>query len=47
MLTKAQLDQAIDSGTLDRPVNSLLTVDGPLQFGDFVWNDKGIPAGPI
>jgi lipoprotein-anchoring transpeptidase ErfK/SrfK len=47
LLTKAQLDQAIDSGTLDRPVNSLLTVDGPLQFGDFVWNDKGIPAGPI
>ena len=47
LLSKAQLGQAMDSGTLDRPVNSLLVVDGPLQFGDFVWNDRGIPAGPI
>lgn len=46
VLTKPQLDQAIASGTLDRPVKSLLTVDGPLQFGDFVWNDKAIPPGP-
>jgi hypothetical protein len=46
LLTKAQLDQAMQSGTLDRPVNSLLSVDGPLHFGDFVWNDKAIPAGP-
>jgi hypothetical protein len=47
LLTKAQLRQAIDSGTLDRPVTSLLTVDGPLRYGDFIWNDKGIPAAPI
>jgi hypothetical protein len=47
LLSKAQLDQAIESGTLDRPVKSLLKVDGPLQFGDFVWNDKAIPTGPM
>ena len=47
LLSKPQLDQAIESGTLDRPVKSLLKVHGPLQFGDFVWNDKAIPAGPI
>ena len=46
LLTRAQLDQAMASGTIDRPVKSLLTVEGPLQFGDFVWNDKAIPAGP-
>jgi hypothetical protein len=46
LLTKAQLDQAMASGTIDRPVKSLLTVEGPLQFGDFVWNDKAIPAWP-
>jgi hypothetical protein len=46
LLTRAQLDQAMASGTIDRPVKSLLTVEGPLQFGDFVWNDKAVPAGP-
>jgi hypothetical protein len=45
-LTKAQADQAIVNGTLDRPVVSLLRVKGPLQFGDFQWNDRGVPAGP-
>jgi lipoprotein-anchoring transpeptidase ErfK/SrfK len=45
-LTKAQLDQAIASGTLDRPVKSLLAVKAPLHFGDYAWNDRGIPAGP-
>ena len=46
VLTRAQVDQANASGTLDRSVHSLLTVDEPLHFGDFVWNDKAIPAGP-
>src|SRR5947209_3844711 len=45
-LTKAQLDQAIANGTLDRPVESLLAVQAPLHFGDYSWNDKGVPAGP-
>jgi lipoprotein-anchoring transpeptidase ErfK/SrfK len=44
-LTKAQLDQAIASGTLDRPVKSLLAVRAPLHFGDYSWNDRGVPAG--
>ncbi|MFL6760515.1 L,D-transpeptidase family protein [Sphingomonas sp.] len=44
-LTKAQLDQAIASGTLDRPVKSLLAVRVPLHFGDYSWNDRGVPAG--
>ena len=45
-LTKAQLDQAIASGTLDRPVKSLLAVKAPLHFGDYSWDDRGVPAGP-
>jgi len=45
-LTKAQLAQALASGTLDRPVKSLLAVDRPLYFGDYHWNDRGVPAGP-
>lgn len=45
-LTKAQLAQAIASGTFDRPVKSLLAVKAPLQFGDYSWDDRGVPAGP-
>jgi lipoprotein-anchoring transpeptidase ErfK/SrfK len=45
-LTKAQLNEAIASGTLDRPVKSLLAVQAPLHFGDYSWNDRGVPAGP-
>src|SRR5689334_20244797 len=45
VLNKAQLDQAIASGTLDRPVKSLLDVQKPMQFGDYAWNDTAIPAG--
>ncbi|MES2327715.1 MAG: L,D-transpeptidase family protein [Pseudomonadota bacterium] len=45
-LTKAQLDQAIASGTLDRPVKSLLAVKAPLRFGDYSWDDRGVPVGP-
>jgi lipoprotein-anchoring transpeptidase ErfK/SrfK len=26
-------------------VHSLLRVDRPMKFGDFVWNDIGVPAG--
>ena len=45
-LTKSQLDQAIASGTFDRPVRSLLAVKAPLHFGDYSWDDRGVPAGP-
>ena len=45
-LTRDQLNQAMTSGTLDRPVKSLLAVGAPLYFGDYQWNDQGVPAGP-
>jgi hypothetical protein len=44
-LTKAQLDGAIAGGTLDRPVKSLLAVKAPLHFGDYSWDERGVPAG--
>lgn len=44
-LTKAQVDQAIASGNLDRPVRSILAVSGPMHFGDFRWSEQGVPAG--
>jgi len=45
-LSEAQQSQAVASGTLDRPVQSLLDVRTPLHFGEYEWNDRGIPAGP-
>jgi hypothetical protein len=46
VLSREQVDQGLKSGTLDRPVQSLLAVNGPMQFGDYLWNDKAIPSGP-
>lgn len=45
-LSPAQLAEARASGTLDRPVRSLLAVNRQLQYGDYVWNDAQVPAGP-
>jgi len=45
-LTKAQLSQALASGTVDRPIKSLLAVDQPLTYGQYKWNDTAIPDGP-
>lgn len=28
-------------------IRSLLTVSGPLRFGRFVWNEDGVPQGPV
>ena len=44
-LSKPQLDQALASGVLDRPVNSLLAVPPHMRFGDYVWNDTAVPNG--
>lgn len=30
-----------------RAVHSLLNIQHPMQFGDYLWNDDGIAAGPL
>ncbi len=30
-----------------RQVRSLLAIDRPLAFGGFVWDEAGVPAGPV
>ena len=30
-----------------RAVHSLLNIQHPMQFGDYLWNDDGIASGPI
>jgi hypothetical protein len=41
-----QMRDAFASGLIDRPIRSILDVRGPMSYGDFVWNDKGVPSGP-
>lgn len=45
-LSEGQLKEALATGTIDRPIKSLLEVKAPLHFGDYAWNDTAIPAGP-
>jgi hypothetical protein len=30
-----------------RAIRSLLDISKPMAFGDFVWNEAGVPAGPM
>jgi hypothetical protein len=47
ILTREQQSEALASGTVDRPIKSLLAVRSPLRFGDFAWDDKNVAPGPI
>ena len=38
--------QAQAAGLIDRPIASIIDVRGPMSYGEFQWNDRGVPAGP-
>ena len=44
---EAQLLQARAQGDLDRDVKSILNVNKRMEYGDFVWNDRNVPKGPV
>jgi lipoprotein-anchoring transpeptidase ErfK/SrfK len=44
-LSDVQLSQALKTGTIDRPIRSLLAVKAPMHFGDYAWNDTAVPNG--
>ncbi|MFL6733198.1 MAG: L,D-transpeptidase family protein [Sphingomicrobium sp.] len=46
LLTTDQSNEALAAGLIDRPVRSLLKVSAPMSYGEFQWNDKGVPPGP-
>ena len=46
ILTAPQLQEAYAAGEVDRPIKSLLNVPSRLSYGEFVWNDRGVPQGP-
>ncbi len=45
-VTPDQLKEAYASGLVDQPIKSILDVRGPMSYGDYVWDDKGVPPGP-
>ena len=46
-LSEAQLLQAKAQGQLDRDVRSILNVPKQMKYGDYVWNDRNVPQGPV
>ncbi|TVV71979.1 L,D-transpeptidase family protein [Sphingomonas solaris] len=46
-LTVAQTAQTADPALWPVPVRSLLAIDRRLHHGDWVWNERGVPAAPV
>ena len=46
-LSKAQLFQAQAEGAIDRDIQSVLDVRKRMHYGDFIWNDRNVPKGPV
>ncbi len=47
VLQPAALAQATAAGLVPTGTRSLLRIDGPLRYGQFVWRDRGVPEGPV
>jgi L,D-transpeptidase-like protein len=47
MLTQAQVREAWRAGLIDHPVKSLLDIRQRMEYGDYRWDDRGVPRGPV
>jgi lipoprotein-anchoring transpeptidase ErfK/SrfK len=47
MLSPAQVREAYRAGLIDRPIRSILDIRQPMEYGEFRWNDRGVPSGPV
>lgn len=45
--SRAELAAAAAAGLVPNDARSILKVDRALRYGEFVWRDEGVPAGPI
>ncbi len=45
-ISRAQLREAYAQGLIDHPIKTILDVREPMTYGDFKWDDKGVPPGP-
>src|ERR1044071_9299655 len=46
-VTEAQNFEARAEGVFDRDVKSVLNVTRPMQYGEYRWDDKNVPKGPV
>jgi len=46
-LDPQQMAQAQAAGGFDQTPRSLLRIAHAMEYGDFVWNDDGVPVGPV
>lgn len=46
-LTPAETREAMTSGHFARPVATILDIRSPLKYGEYRWDDAGVPAGPV
>jgi lipoprotein-anchoring transpeptidase ErfK/SrfK len=46
-ISDAQLHDAEVAGLVDHPIKTILDVPQRMSYGDYVWNDRGVPAGPV
>ena len=46
-ITAAQNFQARAQGLFDRDVKSVLNVTQPMRYGEFRWDEKNVPDGPM
>jgi hypothetical protein len=38
--------EALAQGLIDRPIKTILNVPMRMRYGDYRWNDRGVPQGP-
>lgn len=46
-LTPAEAREAMSAGLFVRPVATILDIRSPLKYGEYRWDDAGVPAGPV
>ena len=44
-VTPAQVREAYAAGLIDHPIKSILDVREPMKYGDFRWDERGVPRG--
>jgi lipoprotein-anchoring transpeptidase ErfK/SrfK len=45
-LAPESVRQAYAKGLIDQPIKTILNVPARMQYGDFRWDDRGVPNGP-
>lgn len=46
-ISDAQLHEAEAAGLVDHPIKTILDVPQQMTYGQFRWNDQGVPLGPV